>query len=298
MQELQVNKESCFSVLMAVYTKEQPLFFREALRSVFEQSLIPNEVVLVKDGPLTEELEQVIADFSSERKQLRVIALKENRGLGEALRIGLDACSFDLVARMDSDDICKPNRFEKQVAFLKEHRETTIVGSWIEEFSNCKEEIEAIRKLPQEDKKLKIFMKWRNPFNHMTVMFRKKDILAVGSYQPFYLLEDYYLWNRLANANYCFANIGESLLWARGGYTMLERRGGWKYVVSERRLLKYMYCSGRINMVDFGVNLIMKSIIRLIGKRLRHTVYTFFLRKKVKSSHSKNKQEISETQCL
>ena len=281
MQELQVNKESCFSVLIAVYTKEQPLFFREALRSVFEQSLIPNEVVLVKDGPLTEELEQIIVDFSSKNEQLKVITLEKNQGLGEALRIGLNACSFDLVARMDSDDICKPYRFEKQIAFLKEHKEITIVGSWIEEFSDCKEEIEAIRELPQEDKQLKIFMKWRNPFNHMTVMFRKKDILAVGGYQPFYLLEDYYLWNRLANANYYFANIGESLLWARGGYTMLERRGGWKYVVSESKLLKFMYRSGRINIVEFGANLMMKSIIRLIGKHLRHTIYTFFLRKKV-----------------
>ena len=281
MQELQVNKENCFSVLMAVYKKEQPLFFKEALRSVFEQSLIPNEVVLVKDGPLTEELEQIIVDFSSKNEQLKVITLEKNQGLGEALRIGLNACSFDLVARMDSDDICKPYRFEKQIAFLKEHKEITIVGSWIEEFSDCKEEIEAIRELPQEDKQLKIFMKWRNPFNHMTVMFRKKDILAVGGYQPFYLLEDYYLWNRLANANYYFDNIGESLLWARGGYTMLERRGGWKYVVSESKLLKFMYRSGRINIVEFGANLMMKSIIRLIGKHLRHTIYTFFLRKKV-----------------
>ena len=281
MQELQVNKENCFTVLMAVYKKEQPLFFKEALRSVFEQSLIPNEVVLVKDGPLTEELEQIIVDFSSKNEQLKVITLEKNQGLGEALRIGLNACSFDLVARMDSDDICKPYRFEKQIAFLKEHKEITIVGSWIEEFSDCKEEIEAIRELPQEDKQLKIFMKWRNPFNHMTVMFRKKDILAVGGYQPFYLLEDYYLWNRLANANYYFANIGESLLWARGGYTMLERRGGWKYVVSESKLLKFMYRSGRINIVEFGANLMMKSIIRLIGKHLRHTIYTFFLRKKV-----------------
>lgn len=281
MQELQVNKENCFSVLMAVYKKEQPLFFKEALRSVFEQSLIPNEVVLVKDGPLTEELEQIIVDFSSKNEQLKVITLEKNQGLGEALRIGLNACSFDLVARMDSDDICKPYRFEKQIAFLKEHKEITIVGSWIEEFSDCKEEIEAIRELPQEDKQLKIFIKWRNPFNHMTVMFRKKDILAVGGYQPFYLLEDYYLWNRLANANYYFANIGESLLWARGGYTMLERRGGWKYVVSESKLLKFMYRSGRINIVEFGANLMMKSIIRLIGKHLRHTIYTFFLRKKV-----------------
>ena len=281
MQELQVNKENCFSVLMAVYKKEQPLFFKEALRSVFEQSLIPNEVVLVKDGPLTEELEQIIVDFSSKNEQLKVITLEKNQGLGEALRIGLNACSFDLVARMDSDDICKPYRFEKQIAFLKEHKEITIVGSWIEEFSDCKEEIEAIRELPQEDKQLKLFMKWRNPFNHMTVMFRKKDILAVGGYQPFYLLEDYYLWNRLANANYYFANIGESLLWARGGYTMLERRGGWKYVVSESKLLKFMYRSGRINIVEFGANLMMKSIIRLIGKHLRHTIYTFFLRKKV-----------------
>lgn len=268
-----------YSVLMSVYIKEQPDSLKEALGSVFDQTLPPGEVVVVKDGPLTEELEQVLAFYQKKELILKVVVLEQNMGLGKALQVGLEHCRFELVARMDTDDICKPDRFEKQVDFMKIHSDISVVGTWIEEFSECKEKIESIRELPLEHKQLLKFMKWRNPFNHMTVMFRKKDVEAVGSYQPFYLLEDYYLWNRMANAGFKFANIGESLLWARGGYNMLQRRGGLRYVISEYHLLHFMWKSGRINLIEFMFSLSVKSVVRMIGKRGRALLYRMFLRK-------------------
>lgn len=268
-----------FSVLMSVYIKEKPQYLKEALQSVFDQTVAPAEVVVVKDGVLTDELERVISFFQEREKKMKIISLPQNVGLGRALQIGLQHCQYDLVARMDSDDICKANRFEKQLEFMANHSEIAVVGSWIEEFSHDKEQIESIRKLPLEHEKLLKFMKWRNPFNHMTVMFRKREVEQVGSYQPFYLLEDYYLWNRMANNHVRFANIGESLLWARGGYEMLQRRGGRKYVISEYHLLNFMRHSGRINMFEFCFSLVVKSIVRLIGKRGRSMLYHVFLRK-------------------
>lgn len=272
-----------FSVLMSVYVKELPERLGEALESVFGQTIMPDEVILVKDGPLTEDLERIIEAYQWRYPFLNVIALKENRGLGEALRIGLEACSFDIVARMDSDDICKPFRFEKQLAYLNTHPEVDVLGSWIDEFSEDKEHVESQRKLPTTDGELKRFMKWRCPFNHMTVMFRKEAVLSAGSYQPFYLLEDYYLWNRLANAGCRFANLGESLLWARGGYGMVARRGGWKYMRSENRLLGFMLHSGRINWLEYCVNVAMRTTVRLMGNRGRQILYGLFLRKKIKT---------------
>lgn len=270
-----------FSVLMSVYAKEVPEHLDEALASVFGQTLPPNEVVLVEDGPLTEGLEKVIASYRQKHSELKIVPLERNCGLGEALRIGLENCSFDVVARMDSDDICKPNRFEKQIRYWESHPDLDVLGCWIDEFSTTKEHVESRRKLPETDKELKRFMKWRCPFNHMTVVFRKKAVLGVGSYQPFYLLEDYYLWNRLANAGCRFANLGESLLWARGGAGMLSRRGGWKYMRSENRLFGFMLRSGRINWWEYCVNVSMRSCVRLIGNRGRQVLYGLFLRKKV-----------------
>lgn len=270
-----------FSVLMSVYVRELPERLDEALSSIVGQTIMPNEVILVKDGPLTDGLERVIEVYQRRYSFLQVIALKENRGLGEALRIGLESCTFDIVARMDSDDICKPTRFERQLTYLNIHPEVDVLGSWIDEFSEDKEHVESQRKLPTTDSELKRFMKWRCPFNHMTVMFRKKAVLSVGSYQPFYLLEDYYLWNRLANAGCCFANIGESLVWARGGYDMMARRGGRKYMRSEHRLLAFMHRSGRLNWLEYCVNVIIRTLVRLMGNKLRAILYGLFLRKKV-----------------
>ncbi len=268
-----------FSVLMSVYIKEQPAYLDEALRSIFEQTLPPDEVVVVKDGLLTDELEQVLNSYEKEKGNLKIVSLPDNVGLGKALHIGMGYCKNEIIARMDSDDICKSNRFEVQINFMKSHPEISVVGTWVEEFSESKDQIESVRQLPLEHEKLLKFMKWRNPFNHMTVMFRKKDVECVGGYQPFYLLEDYYLWNRMANGGFQFANIGESLLWARGGYEMLKRRGGGRYVVSEYHLLNFMRESGRINLCEFVFSLSVKSVVRLIGKRGRALLYRTFLRK-------------------
>ena len=138
-----------FSVLLSLYHKESPLFLRQSLTSIFTQTLLPIEVVLVEDGPLTDELYAVIKEFTSRYPKLKVISLPTNQGLGKALNEGLKHCSYDLVARMDTDDIAKPNRFEKQLEIFKNHPEIDIVSSWIDEFEGDITHIISIRKVPE-----------------------------------------------------------------------------------------------------------------------------------------------------
>ena len=186
-----------FSVLLSLYHKESPLFLRQSLTSIFTQTLLPIEVVLVEDGPLTDELYAVIKEFTSQHPELKVISLPTNRGLGKALNEGLKHCSYDLVARMDTDDIAKPDRFEKQLAIFLEHPEIDVVGAWIDEFEGEVSNVLSMRKVPEQHENILRFAKGRCPVNHPVVMFRKSAVLKAGGYKHFPLFEDYYLWVRM-----------------------------------------------------------------------------------------------------
>lgn len=162
---------------MSVYGKDNPAWFRQALQSVLNQSVVPAEVVLVADGPLTEELEAVITEFND---KLKVVRLEKNMGLGAALNAGLKECSYPLVARMDSDDISLPDRFEKQIKAFEADKDLSVLGGAIREVDSESQEEISFRRLPQSDAELKIFLKTRCPFNHMTVMFRREAVLECG----------------------------------------------------------------------------------------------------------------------
>ena len=267
-----------FSVLMSVYNREKGDYLRTALNSVFNQTIAPNEVILVKDGPLTPELEIVISNFLSSHNNLKVIALQKNVGLGNALNIGLRECSFDLVARMDSDDICINNRFELQLNIFKNHPEISVVGGWIDEFYDNPNKIESSRKLPEFSTELQQFAKFKSPLNHPTVMFQKKDIMSVGGYQHFYLLEDYWLWVRLLNAGYKIYNIQKVIVLMRSGSSMAARRGGWKYAKSEINLQYKMLKSKFISPSIFIMNTFIRVSVRLMPNKLRTYIYKKILR--------------------
>ena len=196
-----------FSVLLSLYHKESPLFLRQSLTSIFTQTLLPIEVVLVEDGPLTDELYAVIKEFTSQHPELKVISLPTNRGLGKALNEGLKHCSYDLVARMDTDDIAKPDRFEKQLAIFLEHPEIDVVGAWIDEFEGEVSNVLSMRKVPEQHENILRFAKGRCPVNHPVVMFRKSAVLKAGGYKHFPLFEDYYLWVRMLMNGARFYNI-------------------------------------------------------------------------------------------
>ena len=172
-----------FSVLMSSYVRDNPDELRLAFKSIWDdQTVKPSEIVIVKDGPLTPELDAVIEEYS-QNAPVKIVPLAENGGLGKALAIGLTHCSCDYVARMDSDDISVPDRFEKQCSYIAAHPDVAICGGVILEFKKDLNEIIGKRELPLSDKEIKSFVRSRNPFNHMTVFFNKNEILRAGNYE-------------------------------------------------------------------------------------------------------------------
>lgn len=269
-----------FSVLISVYQREKPEFIDAALRSVFEQTVAPMQVVLVEDGPLNEGLYGVISAYKQKYESIfDVVSLEKNTGLGNALNEGLKQCRNELVARMDSDDICKESRFEQQLRAFDEQPDLAIVGGWIEEFVSDPNIVDAQRKLPQTNAELKEFIKSKNPLNHMTVMFRKSAVEAVGGYQHFYLMEDYWLWIRMMKNGAKFYNIQQTLVLVRGGVEMAARRGGLKYAMTEVKLQKELSKMGFIGVGTFVKNVAIRFAVRIMPNKLRSLVYKKIIRR-------------------
>ena len=268
-----------FSVLLSLYHKESPAFLSLSLDSVFHQTLLPGEVVLVKDGPLTAELDAVVSDYAARYPILKVIPLPQNQGLGKALNEGLKHCSYDLVARMDTDDIAKPDRFEKQVKVFEEHPELDLVGAWIDEFEGTTQYVLSVRKVPETSEEIREYCRKRCPVNHPVVMFRKSAVQAAGGYQHFPLFEDYYLWVRMLMDGARFYNIQESLLYFRTSPDMFKRRGGWKYAMDELRFQGVMRKMGMIGWGRFLMNVAVRFPGRVIPNGLRGFLYKKLMRK-------------------
>lgn len=271
-----------FSVLMSVYEKEDPLYLDDALKSILiNQSVIPNELVLVKDGPLTEQLNEVILYYKSRFPNLiNLIELDTNRGLGEALKIGLNHCRYDLVARMDSDDISQRLRFEKQLHYLKENPDVDLVGSNIAEFFKIPTKIEFIREVPSTNDEIIKMVKRRNPINHVSVMFKKNVVIKSGSYIHLPFLEDYYLWIRMISNKAEMANIPESLVYVRTGEKMFERRSNPEIMAGWYILQKEMNKYNIINKYDVIINVIRMYLFIQTPSKLKEYLYKCLLRKK------------------
>ncbi|WP_455621471.1 glycosyltransferase family 2 protein [Parabacteroides sp.] len=268
-----------FSVLLSLYHKESPLFLHQSLASIFTQTLLPTEVVLVEDGPLTDELYAVVKEFANCYSELKVISLSTNQGLGKALNEGLKHCSYDLVARMDTDDIAKQDRFEKQLAVFLEHPEVDVVGTWINEFEGECSNVLSVRKVPEWHEEIFQFAKGRCPVNHPVVMFRKSAVLQAGGYKHFPLFEDYYLWVRMLMNGARFYNIQESLLFFRFSPDMFKRRGGWRYAMTEVELQTLFYRIGFIDTFSLMRNIGIRLVTRLLPNNLRSLLYKRFIRK-------------------
>ena len=267
-----------FSVLLSVYAKEHPAFLEKSLDSIFAQSLLPTEVILVEDGPLTPELDAVVANFQRQYAILKVIVLAQNQGLGKALNEGLKHCSYELVARMDTDDIAKPNRFAKQVAVFKKNPDIDVVSAWVEEFEENVGAVSFVRKIPEYDSEIREYAKFRNPVNHPVVMFKKSAVEAAGGYQHFPLFEDYYLWIRMLNNGAKFYNIQESLLFFRLSPDMFKRRGGWKYAMDELRFQRMLKRVHFISSFIYIQNVVIRFTMRIIPNGWRSFLYKRLLR--------------------
>lgn len=272
-----------FSVAISVYKNDNPIFFDRALESITDQQTIkPDEIVLVVDGPVSREIDSVIDKYLY-KCNLKVIRLERNCGLGNALRVATKNCSNELIARMDSDDVATNDRFEQQLDFFKNNPTIDILGGDISEFVGDESNIVSYRTLPTTDSKIKGFLKKRCPFNHMTVMFNKKSIIDSGGYLDWHYNEDYYLWIRMALKNFIFANTGTVLVNVRTGKDQFERRGGLKYFNSEKALQKFMLNNKIISFPQYCLNCFKRFVVQVImPSKIRGYIYKKVIRGKKK----------------
>lgn len=269
-----------FSVAMCVYGGDDPQWFAQAVDSILNQTAVPDEVVLVVDGPVPEDLDQIINGYE-QNPTFRVVRLKENQGHGNARRASLDGCTNELVALMDADDLSLPDRFERQLAVFAEKPKTDIVGGIIDEFIDDPGQVVGVRHVPCTDGEIKEYLKTRCPMNQVTVMFKKSSVAAVGGYVDWYNDEDYYLWLRMHLAGMTFANLPETLVHVRVGKDMYRRRGGWRYFKSEAKLQKYMLQHHVIGVGTYAMNVAKRLIVQvLLPNRLRGWVFQMFARSK------------------
>lgn len=278
---MSVEKCGEYSVLMSVYYKEKPAYLKQAIESIQAQTLPTDDFVLICDGPLVTELDAVIAVKQLEMgAALKVVRLAKNGGLGSALNEGIMHCRNELIARMDSDDVAYPTRCEKQIAVFNAHPEVSICSGIVEEFATDPNTVDTRRVPPETNAEIVEFAKKRNPFNHPCVMYKKSAVEAVGSYQDFYLLEDYYLWLRMLMAGYQGYNIQEPLLHMRAGSDMYLRRAGWKYAKTQVKLFKFMKQQGFIGNGQYIKSCVIRSGSSLAPNWLRKLMFERVLRKK------------------
>ena len=267
-----------FSALMSLYHGTRPSEIMFCLQSLCAQQLPAAQIVLVRDGPVSSEVEQCVASFAS-RLPFKHIFFSKNRGLGPALHDGMIACDFDIVARVDSDDFSLPERFALQTDFLRNNPEISVVGSWMVEHDRSADNlVRSIRRTPVESDKIASQARFRNPINHPTAMLRRSHVLSVGNYQPCLLFEDYFLWIRLLLAGYRLANIPSALVETEVDSAYFARRGGISYLGHELALLQKIRDIGFLSPVGSMMFILTRLPVRVLPIKLRRICYQALLR--------------------
>jgi glycosyltransferase involved in cell wall biosynthesis len=266
-----------FSLLVPVYHGDDPDFFERAvISSTSEQTLQPEQVVIVRDGPVSDAMQRTIDKVAQKLETpVAVVALEKNRGLTTALNSGLDACTNDIVARIDADDVSLPDRFVRQWALIKDGYD--LVGTGMVEFERNTAELGATRVPPVGSKRIREHARTHNPFNHPTMMYRLAALDAIGRYKPFGSMEDYWLGVRLIDSGAKVENIADALVAYRVGSGVFQRRGGFKQAKTEIALQRAMLKIGFITPTQFVRNVVLKGAYRLFPAGLKRVLFRRFV---------------------
>lgn len=274
-----------FSVLMSVYEKDNPDYYKLALESVTTyQTLKPNQIVIVYDGPVPLEIESNTIEVKQMNPDVEFTIIKQdkNQGLATALNVGLRECANEYVARMDADDYAVPDRFQKQISFLSKHSNIDVLGGTIAEFAENPQKIISIRTVGHTHEEILKMAKRRNPFNHMTVIYKKSKVLAVGGYNvDFGKLEDYKLWVDLIANGAETLNLEDVLIHMRIGNGMLSRRSNKREIQDWDKLQKDLINAGIINQFESILNKIYIRVFVYMPVGLKKNIYKMALRKKI-----------------
>lgn len=267
------------SVLLPIYHGDKPEWLHQALKSIENQTLKSSEIILVQDGPVSNELYNEVIYWKKRIPDLKVVELKENQGIPAALNAGIQACSQPWIARMDADDIADPLRFELQWNYLKSHPDIVILGSWIDEYDEAMTKKLSTRTVPELHQDIMRFAHWRSPFNHQTVIYLREAVLSVQGYPLEKVMgEDYVLWTRLLYRGFKAANIPQPLVKVRAGKSLLYRRKGWKYLKLEYKSMHMIYRMGFFTWHQYALQLLIRTLVRLLPTSGVRSVYKLLRR--------------------
>lgn len=267
-----------FSVLMSVYHKDNPQWLKQAIDSVLDNTVKPNEILTAVDGPIGKELKEVLENYEKNISNFHNIFLPENKGRGEALNKVLPMCKYDLVALMDADDINLPTRFELLLKEFEKDKDLSIAGGYIQEFKNVNDML-SIKKVPLTNEGIYKYTKFRSPINQPTVMFKKNDILSIGGYQPLYNMEDYLLWIKAVENKLKLCNVPEVLVNMRVNDNLYIRRSGYKYFKSNKVIFDRLLKTRMINVFTYLVNVTGRFFVQvLMPNSIREIFYKKVLR--------------------
>lgn len=276
-----------YSFLMSVYKKEDPAALRLSMDSMLAQTLMPEQIVIVKDGPLTEELDAVLSEYAQKHeKRFTIVGYEENKGLAYALNVGLEACRNELVARMDSDDYSLPTRCEKQVAEFEKDPELVVVGTNMQFFEGTIDNVSTdIRVYPKEDAEIRKTMRRYSPFSHPSVMYKKSEVLACGGYDPaLRRRQDMDLFSLLIVHNGKKAtNIQEPLLLFRRDDSYYRRNKNTESCNNRIAVQKRIYRRGDCRLVDYLYVWTAMTVSKLVPEKLYAVIYSVLKNKKEKN---------------
>ena len=263
---------------MPVYFREQPENLDLAIESLLSQSLVPDEIVLVLDGPIGKSLQTIIEKYE-QSPLFKVLPLSRNKGVGVARKIAIQHAKYDVIALMDSDDIACKQRFEKQIKKIDE-KEADVIGAWIEEFAHKPGDLGTIRKLPPQHEEIFKFGKWRMPVNNVTLMFTRQAYEAAGGYTEQTKNEDWNLVVRMLTSGSKFLNIQKVLVYARAGQDMIVRRRGWKHQLTALYIFPLMFKLKYIGFSHASLNIVLRILLRCLPLGATYYLYRRFLRSK------------------
>lgn len=274
-------QNSKYTVLMSVYYKEKPEYLSLSIESMLNQTVKPDEFIIVKDGPLTTELDEVINNFvTAYPKTFNIIVNETNLGLGPALAKGIENSKNELIARMDSDDYVVSTRCERQLKKFREDPKLGMVGSYEAEFVDDIDNVISIHRVPSENDEIERFMHRRCSVLHPTVMYKKSAVLKSGNYQSVLLYEDYDLFARMVLEYHIKSyNIPEPLYYIRTSEDFFKRRGGIKYAKTVLKFKWGQYRKGYMSLMDFCISGLGQAFVCVLPNSLRKIFYMKFLRK-------------------
>lgn len=267
-----------FSVLVSVYCKDNPVWLKEAIDSVLNNTVKPNEIVVAVDGPIGPELKNILDEYEKSIPNFRNVFLPENKGRGEALNKILPMCKYDLVALADADDINLPTRFELLLKCFENDNNLSIAGGYVQEFKDDNKMLD-VKKVPLTNEEIYKYSKYRAPINQPTVMMKKNDILKIGGYIELYLMEDYLLWIRAIENKLKFCNIDKILVNMRISDNIYIRRSGYKYFKSNKAIFDRLLKTKKINIFVYCFNITTRFIVHfLLPNSMRKLFYKKVLR--------------------